>query len=693
MKNFSTRYFFGLSGLSLCLAIVQLATKLSIPTPEVPITNTELIATAAPEACALRVGTLSITSNLCAGDHTYSYDNTGETGIVNGVINGHFVYKNGMTGGAGIRDDENLLGSQQAFNTLNFLTDDPGQYCIVTFAYEGGINDIDLNSSSAAALKSWLTSLNCASFTEYCFTVNPVPAAEQFGTAPAICSGNPFSIDLNARITNGVPSTFTWFASYPAGIPIPPAKGDCLNPNICGSSINETLINTAGEPRQVTYTVTAISASGCESAPFQITIVINPVPVAMAANKSICSGGMTELDVTDPRNITGANFNWTAEYNGVTGGDGSAMGVAFGTNAINETLTNNTNAPIDVVYTITPLTSSCSGPSIEVRVTVNPNPTFVAEDITVCAGTEVNLFDAIVSQSIPGGNTGFGNFYMSEQGAIDEDVNDVVPLNIFTPTQGGVTTYWYRLTDQQTGCYVVKPFTLTVNPNPEITAQPEDVTICLGGSASFTVGATVSGGATLSYQWQLLPNGGINWQNTNSITETLVLAGPLTMGANGNQYRVIVTSNSGTDDTSDDCTVTSEPATLTVLPDPDVTLAVADGASSTICVTKSTELKLTVEPIPLDDFALAINCTVFVQEEIAPDQWETVAGGEFSQDDLVDNMATLTLEGLSPGVHKYRALVQCTIDDKSAGCEGISETVEITVLNVGCGEFPWRGNE
>lgn len=600
MKKTSTHLFYGLSGLSLCVMMINLATKLSFTTPEVPITNTELVATAAPDACAspLQVGTLSITSNLCAGPHTYSYDNTNETGITfPGVVNGHLIFKNGSNFGGIYADDEYLLGGsgQRAFNFLNIITADPGDYCIVTFAWVGLITDIDGNVFVPLAdFKAWLNSLSCSSFTEYCFTVNPVPAAEQFGTAPAICSGNPFSIDLNARITNGVASTFTWFASVPAGIS--GSNGDCLG-NSCGSSINETLTNSTTEPLPVTYTVTATSASGC-SVQFSITIVINPVPIAMASNKSICSGDMTELDVTDPRNITGANFNWTAEYDGVTGGAGSAMGVAFGTNAINETLTNNTNAPIDVVYTITPLTSSCSGPSIEVRVTVNPNPEVTltlndGEPSTICTGASVNITARVTS----------GQNCEIRIERFDDKGND----------------------------------------------DPMDDEWVLGASAPNALVFPVSTGS--------LPPGIRRYR-------AVVLCGPVDLR----------------------CTNTSEELVITVLPDPEITL---EAESNQVCIGKSTALEANITFDDGDDnMNMPILCSITFQKyNDGTEEWENIENETY----MDVEMATYnTPTDLPPGEHRYRAITVCGDD---LGCEDRSEEVIITVLNVDCGTFPWRGNE
>jgi hypothetical protein len=89
------------------------------------------------------------------------------------------------------------------------------------------------------------------------------------------------------------------------------------------------------------------------------------------------------------------------------------------------------------------------------------------------------------------------------------------------------------------------------NPiSPAITAQPSNVTVTAGQTATFSVVAT--GSAPLTYQWQ--QNGvAIGGATTNSYTT------PLTTTANsGEQFRVVVNNSVGT--------VTSSSATLTVNP-------------------------------------------------------------------------------------------------------------------------------
>jgi titin len=91
-----------------------------------------------------------------------------------------------------------------------------------------------------------------------------------------------------------------------------------------------------------------------------------------------------------------------------------------------------------------------------------------------------------------------------------------------------------------------------------ITAHPANQTAS-NGSATFSVTATATNGATLSYQWQKQESGAVGYSNASPVnTVTLSLSG-LTNGAdNGDTYRVLVSAS------GDATTETSDSATLTV---------------------------------------------------------------------------------------------------------------------------------
>ena len=96
-------------------------------------------------------------------------------------------------------------------------------------------------------------------------------------------------------------------------------------------------------------------------------------------------------------------------------------------------------------------------------------------------------------------------------------------------------------------------------PTPVITisSQPSNQTAS-GGSATFSVTASLNVAGSLSYLWQRSDDGGSSWANVSGATSSSLALSSLTNGSdNSDQYRVIVSSTGAT-------SVTSSAATLTV---------------------------------------------------------------------------------------------------------------------------------
>jgi len=77
------------------------------------------------------------------------------------------------------------------------------------------------------------------------------------------------------------------------------------------------------------------------------------------------------------------------------------------------------------------------------------------------------------------------------------------------------------------------------------------------GSVSFSAAATVAGGASLSYQWQISTDAGSTWSNISGSTSTTLSLAGLTSGDNGKRYRCAISATGAT-------TVFTQSAILTV---------------------------------------------------------------------------------------------------------------------------------
>ena len=123
--------------------------------------------------------------------------------------------------------------------------------------------------------------------------------------------------------------------------------------------------------------------------------------------------------------------------------------------------------------------------------------------------------------------------------------------------------------------------TLTVNAPPSITGHPSNQTVTQGQPATFTV--TVTGSATLSYQWQR------NQSNIPNATSSSYTISSASLADNGAKFRCVVTNSFGS--------ATSNEATLTVQPPPPILLT-EQGSDSAIALASPTWVR---DPFPLTD--------------------------------------------------------------------------------------------
>ena len=136
----------------------------------------------------------------------------------------------------------------------------------------------------------------------------------------------------------------------------------------------------------------------------------------------------------------------------------------------------------------------------------------------------------------------------------------------FTPIVGANTTtlsvvttasddqYQYEavLTDS-IGSATSAPATLTVQTVPQVTAQPTDVLVNLGQTASFTAAAT--GHPAPTVQWQVSTDGGTTFADVPGATSPTYSFTTAT-GQSGDEYQAVFTNAAGA--------ATSSPATLTL---------------------------------------------------------------------------------------------------------------------------------
>jgi PKD-like domain/Secretion system C-terminal sorting domain/Glycine rich protein/HYR domain len=216
---------------------------------------------------------------------------------------------------------------------------------------------------------------------------------------------------------------------------------------------------------------------GCgitDSVSMGIIVTVSPIPDAMATpvSQTVCSGSpITTIVLTG--SVGGTTFNWTRDNTGTVTGI-----AASGAGDISGTLTNTTNAPIMVTFTITPDAGGCSGTPISATVTVNPAPDAVATppSQTVCSGTAITTI--VLSGSVGGTTYNWTRDNTVNLTGIAASGSGNISGTLTNTTNVQQTTT-FTITPTANGCPGT-PITATVavNPTPTVSPVPPNQTVC-----------------------------------------------------------------------------------------------------------------------------------------------------------------------------------------------------------------------
>ncbi|MFN4255553.1 MAG: hypothetical protein ACK4Q5_11160, partial [Saprospiraceae bacterium] len=227
-------------------------------------------------------------------------------------------------------------------------------------------------------------------------------------------------------------------------------------------------------------------------------------------------------------------------------------------------------------------------------VTVVSDPSITAQPTggTICAGGSQNL-----SVTATGGTPSLAYQWQYNNGGTWANVANGTPAgSTYTGATGtsltvaGITaagSYQYRalVSASGAGCNaaVSSAATITVVSDLSISAQPQNISECVGGTNQLSVSVT-NGTGSITYQWQSSPNG-TTWANVSGATSATYT--PPSTSSGTTFYRVQIAASGGGCDA-----VTSNAATVTVNADPVATVStpanvVCTGGSLTLTTTSS----------------------------------------------------------------------------------------------------------
>ena len=199
-----------------------------------------------------------------------------------------------------------------------------------------------------------------------------------------------------------------------------------------------------------TYYVTS-TASGCESLPTVVTLIINAIPIQpTTSDETVCEG-----DPVPDLNALGVNVTW---YD-----DGALTNIV----SIGNLFTTGQTLPGTYTYYVTQAIGSCTGPSDTVTLTIVAQPAIpTASDETICFG-----------QPTPDLTATGTNLLWYDDLAMTNLVNTG---NTFATGQTAVGVYTYLVRDSINGCYgIPDTVVLTIN-NAPILPIAENDSACFG---------------------------------------------------------------------------------------------------------------------------------------------------------------------------------------------------------------------
>jgi gliding motility-associated-like protein len=321
-------------------------------------------------------------------------------------------------------------------------------------------------------------------------TVNPEPVVTD--QTRTICSDAPIGVNFNSS-TSVAAATYNVTALNLNGLTVSAGGAAVANGLTIAALADDAFTNTSNAPVDVIYTVVPVSAApnSCQGNPFTITVTVNPEPVVPDQTRTVCSDSpLTGFTLgTDTGGPTVVNYNITAiNLNGLTASAGSpavANGLTGNTLA-DDAFTNNTSAPLNVVYTVVPVgDNGCLGNPFTVTATINPEPLVPVQARTVCSdsplGISFNSSTSIASATYnitainqnglvaSAGNPATGNGLAA----------NVITDDAFTNTTNAAVNVIYTVVPVSAAGCQGNSFTVTVTVNPEpVVANQTLPTVC-----------------------------------------------------------------------------------------------------------------------------------------------------------------------------------------------------------------------
>jgi gliding motility-associated-like protein len=420
--------------------------------------------------------------------------------------------------GLGTYTTNNFLALDQFTNTTGGTLDVVYTIAPIAAGCQGADQTVTFHVGAAPALATNLDKTTCTGGT------SGIVFAPATGSVP-VASYNILSVVIPGGLTQTAGNT-----GGRNGVTATEVMGDVFtNPG------NVTLT--------VVYNVQAVSTFPCKGPQLAINLVVEPTITATPVNNlpDICSNSPASITLASPTVPSSGpiTFDYQAKAGAITVAQGSNLAAGA---ILQDVLTNTTNAPVTVVYTITPHAygakngAGCSGAPVTVNVKVEPQPALIATPSiqSVCAGAPTAV--KLTTLTVP------------STGTVQFSVVSVVPsdpsMTVSTPTPPvflngqSITDTWSNPTFiPQTVTYTLQP---VINGGLACAGTPVIVTINV---TPLPVLDPITAPEVCSQTTFNIPLNATGYSNViNSWTATLISGDPGTTGFSGGTGNLIFQS-------------------------------------------------------------------------------------------------------------------------------------------------------
>jgi gliding motility-associated-like protein len=394
-----------------------------------------------------------------------------------------------------------------------------------------------------------LTANGCTNQQSVYLFVNPVVTSPDINVNA--CSGSIINITPNNVPQN---TQYVWtYLSSTGGI-----SGATSQYYVSQSSIAQKLYNSTSSTQNAIYQVTpslpsAVSA-GCTGKPFNLTIVVNPLPTLTSSSVSnpICSN--TEFNYVPTSNIVGTTFTWFRDA--LTGLQNSK---SSGSGNIRETLIDTTTNQLTLYYKFVLSANGCNDTSYTLKVPINPAPVLTDKSINICSGNTFRLPADLMPnnttykwgtpQIIPSNSlTGY---------TAASSPQTLVSDSLYNNTLNNATAI-YTIQPLNSVCNI-PPFNLIVNSIAIPKVLDQEINVCSGSTFAFIPNkiplnttfqwqnpisqpyGIVTGYVSDSLQHKNISQRLINVSNANS--KAIFTVSPFNNGCAGGNFNLIVNVN------------------------------------------------------------------------------------------------------------------------------------------------------